>query len=176
MLLQETWGAIVHLIGSRVDMQVRMGRIPNAIVEHNFKYIIQNYFHKEYAAKLVYEWDNKNINFKVKGDLAVDGEINYIRKRKRGVIIKLKKAVVTSKIKCWRRAIVCHELVHALHYFETQGQISKRQVHGKVWKKILQSSMREGIFKICVRRLVSPPEQCIYKQKSKLCSCKDKEG
>ena len=147
---------------------MRMGKIPKAIVEQDFTYIVNNYLHKEYAEQLLNEWQNENIRFQVTRDLEVDGETN-LSKRKRRCLIKIKRASAKSKFTCWRRAIVCHELGHALHYFNRQ--IFKGQEHGKVWKNMMESSIKEGIFKTCAQRLKSPPEQCIYKQKCKLCTC-----
>ena len=140
-----------------------MGKIPKAIVEEDFSYVVNNYIHGEFAQQLLNEWENENIRFQVTRDLGLDGEINF-SKRKRRCLIKIKRSSAKSKFTCWRRAIVCHELGHALHYFETNGQIFKGQEHGKVWKNVMESSIKEGIFKTCAKKLKSPPEQCIFKQ------------
>ena len=152
-------------------MQVRMGKIPKAIVEQDFSYIVENYIQEKYAKQLSKEWKNENIRFQVTRDLGLDGETNF-GKRKRRCLIKIKRAVVKSKFTCWRRAVVCHELGHALHYFETNGQIWKGQEHGKVWKNVMASAVKEGIFKTCSKKLKSPPPQCILKQDCDLCEPK----
>ena len=151
---------------------MKMGKIPKAIVEEDFTYIVNNYLHKEYAEQLLNEWQNENIRFQVTRDLEVDGETN-LSKRKRRCLIKIKRASAKSKFTCWRRAIVCHELGHALHYFETKGQIFEGQEHGKVWKNVMEASIKEdGIFKTCAKRLSSPTERCIFKQDCDLCTPK----
>ena len=149
-----------------------MGKIPKAIVEEDFTYIVNNYLHKEYAEQLLNEWQNENIRFQVTQDLEVNGETN-LSKRKRRCLIKIKRASAKSKFTCWRRAIVCHELGHALHYFN--GQIFKGQEHGKVWKNVMEASIKDGIFKTCAKKLRSPPEKCIFKQKCMWCTPKDKK-
>ena len=148
-----------------------MGKIPKAIVEEDFTYIVNNYLHKEYAEQLLNEWQNENIRFQVTRDLEVDGETN-LAKRKRKCLIKIKRVVAKSKFTCWRRAIVCHELGHALHFFETNGQIWEGEEHGKVWKNVMASAIKEGIFKTCAKRIRSPPEHCIFKQDCDLCTPK----
>ena len=151
-----------------------MGKIPKAIVEEDFSYVVNNYIHGEFAQQLLNEWKNENIRFQVTRDLEVDGETN-LYKRKRRCLIKIKRDVAKSKFTCWRRAVVCHELGHALHFFETNGQIWKGQEHGKVWKNMMASAVKEGIFKTCARRLKSPPPQCILKSECNLCEPKDKK-
>ena len=152
-----------------------MGKIPKAIVEEDFSYVVNNYLHGEFAQQLLNEWKNENIRFQVTRDLGLDdGETNW-SKRKRGVLIKIKRDVAKSKFTCWRRAVVCHELGHALHYFDTNGQIFEGEEHGKVWKNMMASAVKEGIFKTCARRLKSPPPQCILKPDCNLCAPKDKK-
>ena len=148
-----------------------MGKIPKAIVEEDFSYVVNNYIHGEFAEQLSKEVKKGNIRFQVTRDLEVDGETNWL-KSERGVLIKIKKDVAKSKFKCWRRAVVCHELGHALHYFETNGQIWEGEEHGKVWKNMMASAVKEGIFKTCARRLKSPPPQCILKPDCDLCAPK----
>ena len=97
-----------------------MVKIPKAIVEQDFSYIVKNYIHEKFAKQLSKEWKKGNIRFQVIRDLGRDGQINF---GERGVLIKIKRDVAKSKFKCWRRAVVCHELGHAMHYFETNGQI-----------------------------------------------------
>ena len=128
-----------------------MGKIPKAIVEEDFSYVVNKYIHGEFAQQLINEWKNENIRFQVTRDLGRDGETNF-GKRKRRCLIKIKRAVVKSKFTCWRRAVVCHEVGHALHYFETNGQIFEGQEHGKVWKNMMEASIKEdGIFKTCAK-------------------------
>ena len=137
--------------------------------------IIQKLLKRMRAIKQLFnEWDNENIRFQVTQDLELDGEINF-SKRKRGVLIKIKRDVAKSEFKCWRGAVVCHELGHALHYFETNRQIFKGQEHGKVWKNMMEASIKDGIFKTCAKKLKSPPEQCIFKQDCDLCAPNDKK-
>ena len=109
-------------------MKVKMVKIPKAIVEEDFRYVVKNYILKKYATHLLNEWENENMRFQVSRDLDLDGEIS-LSKRKRRVLIKIKRDVAKSKFTCWRRAVVCHELGHALHYFETNGQILEGQEH-----------------------------------------------
>ena len=117
------------------------------------------------------EWENENIHFQVSRDLDRDGETNFAQRRRK-VLIKIKRIAATSKFTCWRRAVVCHELGHALHYFKSNGVIKKGQEHGKVWKNVMESSIKDGIFKTCAKKLKSPPEKCIFKQGCDLCAPK----
>ena len=151
-----------------------MGKIPKAIVEEDFSYVVNNYIHAEFALQLSKEVKKGNIRFQVTRDLEVDGQTN-LYKRKRKCLIKIKRDVVKSKFTCWRRAVVCHELGHALHYFESNGQIWKGQEHGKVWKNVMESSIKEGILKYCAKKLKSPPEKCIFKHDCDICAPKDKK-
>ena len=151
-----------------------MGKMPKAIVKEDFSYIVNNYLHVKFARQLSEEMKKGNIRFQVTRDLEVDGETNW-PKSERGVLIKIKRDVAKSKFTCWRRAVVCHELGHALHYFETNGQIWEGEEHGKVWKNVMASAVKEGIFKICARRLKSPPPQCILKPDCDLCAPKNKK-
>ena len=96
---------------------MRMGKIPKAIVEEDFRYLVNHCFHKRFAKKLLNEWEKENIRFQVSWNLGLDGETNFAQRRRR-VLIKIKRIAATSKRICWRRAVVCHEMGHALHYFE----------------------------------------------------------
>ena len=118
-----------------------MVKTPKAIVEQDFSYIVKNYIHEKFAKQLSKEWKKGNIRFQVTRDLGLDGETNF-GKRKRRCLIKIKRDAVKSKFACWRRAVVCHELGHTLHYFETNGQIRKGQEHGKVWKNMMASAVK----------------------------------
>ena len=125
-----------------------MGKTPKATVGEDFSYILKNFLHAKFAKQLSKEVKKGNIRFQVIRDLGLDGQTNF---GERGVIIQIKKDVVKSKFKCWRRAVVCHELGHALHFFETNGQIRKGEEHGTVWKNMMASAVKEGIFKTCAR-------------------------
>ena len=154
-------------------MKVKRVKIPKAIVEEDFRYVVKNYILKKYATQLLNEWENENIRFQVSRDLGLDLDgLTNLSKRKRRVLIKIKRDVAKSKFTCWRRAVVCHELGHALHYFETNGQIFEGEEHGKVWKNVMESSIEDGIFKTCAKKLKSPPEKCIFKQGCDLCAPK----
>ena len=146
---------------------MRMGKIPKAIVEQDFSYVVKNYIHKKFAIQLSNEWENENIRFQVTRNLGLDGETNF-GKRKRRCLIKIKRQVAKSKFVCWRRAILCHELGHALHYFN--DQIFKGEEHGRVWKNLMASAIKEGKIKTCAKKLQSPPEQCIFKLDCDLCT------
>ena len=122
---------------------------------------MKNYLHEKFAKQLSKEVKKGNIRFQVIRDLGLDGQTNF---GERGVLIKIKKDVAKSKFTCWRRAVVCHELGHALHFFETNGQIWEGEEHGKVWKNVMEASIKDGIFKTCAKKLKSPPEKCIFKQ------------
>ena len=148
-----------------------MVKIPKAIVEEDFKYLVKHYFHKKYATQLLNEWKKENIRFQVSWKLGRDGEIEFAQRRRK-VLIKIKKIAATSKFTCWRRAVVCHEMGHALHYFKSNGVIKKGQVHGKEWKKWMVSAIKEGVMKECAKKLRSPPEKCIFKQGCDLCAPK----
>ena len=142
-----------------------MVKIPKAIVEEDFRYVVKNYILKKYATQLLNEWENENIRFQVSRDLDLDLDgLTNLSKRKRRVLIKIKRDVVKSKFTCWRRAVVCHELGHALHYFETNGQIFEGEEHGKEWKKWMALAIKEGALKECAKKLRSPSERCIFKQ------------
>ena len=150
---------------------MRMGKIPKAIVEEDFRYLVNHCFHKRFAKQLWNEWENENIRFQVSWKLGLDGETNFAQRRKR-VLIKIKRIAATSKFTCWRRAVVCHEMGHALHYFKSNGVIKKGQEHGKEWKKWMASAIKEGALKECAKKLRSPPEKCIFKQGCDLCAPK----
>ena len=149
-----------------------MVKIPKAIVEEDFRYVVKNYILKKYATQLLNEWENENIRFQVSRDLDLDGEIN-LSKRKRRCLIKIKRDIAKSKFSCWRWAVVCHELGQALHYFN--GQIFKGKEHGKEWKKWMALAIKEGVMKECAKKVKSPPEKCIFKQKCMWCTPKDKK-
>ena len=152
-------------------MKVKMVKIPKAIVEEDFKYLVKHYFHKKYATQLLNEWKKENIRFQVSWKLGRDGEIEFAQRRRK-VLIKIKKIAATSKFTCWRRAVVCHEMGHALHYFKSKGVIKKGQEHGKEWKKWMASAIKEGVMKECAKKLRSPKEKCIFKQGCDLCAPK----
>ena len=143
---------------------MRMGKIPKAIVEEDFRYLVKHCFHKRFAKQLMNEWEKENIRFQVSWNLGLDGETNFAQRRRR-VLIKIKRIAATSKRICWRRAVVCHEMGHALHYFKSNGVIKKGQVHGKEWKKWMALAIKEGALKECAKKLRSPSERCIFKQK-----------
>ena len=149
-----------------------MGKTPKVTVGEDFSYIVKNHLHEKFAKQLSKEVKKGNIRFQVIRDLGLDGQTNF---GERGVLIKIKKDVAKSKFTCWRRAVVCHELGHALHFFETNGQIWEGEEHGKVWKNMMASAVKEGIFKTCARRLKSPPPQCILKPDCDLCAPKNKK-
>ena len=150
---------------------MRMGKIPKAIVEEDFRYLVNHCFHKRFAKKLLNEWEKENIRFQVSWKLGRDGEIEFAQRRRK-VLIKIKKIAATSKFTCWRRAVVCHEMGHALHYFKSKGVIKKGQEHGKEWKKWMALAIKEGAMKECAKKLRSPKEKCIFKQGCDLCAPK----
>ena len=116
-----------------------MGKTPKVTVGEDFSYIVKNYLHEKFAKQLSKEVKKGNIRFQVIRDLGLDGQTNF---GERGVLIKIKKDVAKSKFTCWRRAVVCHELGHALHFFETNGQIWEGEEHGKVWKNMMASAVK----------------------------------
>ena len=118
---------------------MRMGKTPKATVVEDFTYIVKKFLHEKFAKQLSKEVKKGNIRFQVTRDLGLDGETNF-GKRKRRCLIKIKRDAVKSKFACWRRAVVCHELGHALHYFETNGHIFEGEEHGKVWKNVMEAS------------------------------------
>ena len=140
-----------------------MGKIPKAIVEEDFRYLVKHCFHKRFAKQLMNEWEKENIRFQVSWNLGLDGETNFAQRRRR-CDIKIKRIAATSKRICWRRAVVCHEMGHALHYFKSNGVIKKGQEHGKEWKKWMALAIKEGALKECAKKLRSPSERCIFKQ------------
>ena len=116
-----------------------MGKTPKVTVGEDFSYIVKNYLHEKFAKQLSKEEKKGNIRFQVIRDLGLDGQTNF---GERGVIIQIKKDVVKSKFKCWRRAVVCHELGHALHFFETNGQIWEGEEHGEECMDFILCRMR----------------------------------
>ena len=145
-----------------------MGKTPKVTVGEDFSYIVKNYLHDKFAKQLSKEMKKGNIRFQVIRDLEVDGETNW-PKSERGVLIKIKKDVAKSKFKCWRRAVVCHELGHALHFFETNGQIWEGEEHGEEWKNLMISAVKDGLLKDCAKELESPKEMCIFKENKEKC-------
>ena len=111
-----------------------------------------------------------NIRFQVIWDLGLDGQTNF---GERGVLIKIKQDVAKSKFTCWRRAVVCHELGHALHFFETNGQIWEGEEHGEEWKNLMISAVKDGLLKDCAKELESPKEMCIFKENKEKCQLCD---
>ena len=147
-----------------------MGKIPKAIVEEDFSYVVNNYIHAEFALQLSKEVKKGNICFKVIRDLGLDGQTNF---GERGVLIKIKQDVAKSKFTCWRRAVVCHELGHALHFFETNGQLWEGEEHGEEWKNLMISAVKDGLLKDCAKELESPKEMCIFKENKEKCQLCD---
>ena len=147
-----------------------MGKTPKVTVGEDFSYIVKNYLHEKFAKQLSKEEKKGNIRFQVIRDLGLDGQTNF---GERGVIIQIKKDVVKSKFKCWRRAVVCHELGHALHFFETNGQIWEGEEHGEEWKNLMISAVKDGLLKDCAKELESPKEMCIFKENKEKCQLCD---
>ena len=143
-----------------------MRKTPKVTIWEDFSYILKNYLHEKSAKQLSKEVKKGNICFKVIRDLGLDGQTNF---GERGVIIQIKKDVVKSKFKCWRRAVVCHELGHALHFFETNGQIWEGEEHGEEWKNLMISAVKDGLLKDCAKELESPKEMCIFKENKEKC-------
>ena len=147
-----------------------MGKTPKAIVEQDFNYIVSNLLYEKFAKQLSKEMKKGNILFKVIRNLGFDGRTNF---GERGVIIQIKRDVVKSKFKCWRRAVVCHELGHALHFFETNGQIWEGEEHGEEWMNLMISAVKDGLLKDCAKELESPKEMCIFKENKEKCQLCD---
>ena len=153
-----------------------MVKTPKAVVESDFDYLLKNSINKKYAKQLKKQYKAGNIRLQVSCRLALndktgselDGETNFGRRVKR-VLIKIKRSSATSEKICWRRAIVCHEMIHALHYFESNGEIEKGQEHGEDWKKLMTSAVKDGVLKECAKELDSPVEQCIFKENKEKC-------
>ena len=151
-----------------------MGKIPKAIVEQDFRYVVKSCIKKKYAKQLLNDWENGNIRFQVTQDFGLDGENNF-GKRIRRCLIKIKRDTALTNHICWRRAIVLHELGHALHYFDTNGQIFEGEEHGEDWKNMMASALKEGVLKTCAKKLRSPTAACIFKQDCDLCAPNDKK-
>ena len=147
-----------------------MRKTPKITIWDDFSYILKNYLHEKFAKQLSKEVKKGNIRFQVIRDLGLDGQTNF---GERGVIIQIKKDVVKSKFKCWRRAVVCHELGHALHFFETNGQIWEGEEHGEEWKNLMISAVKDGLLKDCAKELESPKEMCIFKENKEMCQLCD---
>ena len=147
-----------------------MGKTPKVTVWEDFSYILKNYLHEKFAKQLSKEVKKGNIRFQVIRDLGLDGQTNF---GERGVLIKIKQDVAKSKFTCWRRAVVCHELGHALHFFETNGQIWEGEEHGEEWKNLMISAVKDGLLKDCAKELESPKEMCIFKENKKKCQLCD---
>ena len=143
-----------------------MGKTPKATVGEDFSYILKNFLHAKFAKQLSKEVKKGNIRFQVIRDLGLDGQTNF---GERGVLIKIKQDVAKSKFTCWRRAVVCHELGHALHFFETNGQIWEGEEHGEEWKNLMISAVKDGLLKDCAKELESPKEMCIFKENKEKC-------
>ena len=147
-----------------------MGKTPKVTVWEDFSYILKNYLHEKFAKQLSKEVKKGNIRFQVIRDLGLDGQTNF---GERGVLIKIKQDVAKSKFTCWRRAVVCHELGHALHFFETNGQIWEGEEHGEEWKNLMISAVKDGLLKDCAKELESPKEMCIFKENKEKCQLCD---
>ena len=147
-----------------------MGKTPKVTVWEDFSYILKNYLHEKFAKQLSKEVKKGNIRFQVIRDLGLDGQTNF---GERGVLIKIKQDVAKSKFTCWRRAVVCHELGHALHFFETNGQIWEGEEHGEEWMNLMISAVKDGLLKDCAKELESPKEMCIFKENKEKCQLCD---
>ena len=147
-----------------------MGKTPKVTVGEDFSYILKNLLLEKFAKKLSKEVKKGNIRFQVIRDLGLDGQTNF---GERGVLIKIKQDVAKSKFTCWRRAVVCHELGHALHFFETNGQIWEGEEHGEEWKNLMISAVKDGLLKDCAKELESPKEMCIFKENKEKCQLCD---
>ena len=147
-----------------------MGKTPKVTVWEDFSYILKNYLHEKFAKQLSKEVKKGNIRFQVIRDLGLNGQTNF---GERGVLIKIKQDVAKSKFTCWRRAVVCHELGHALHFFETNGQIWEGEEHGEEWKNLMISAVKDGLLKDCAKELESPKEMCIFKENKEKCQLCD---
>ena len=153
-----------------------MVKTTKAVVENDFDYLVKHFINKKYAKVLKKQYKTGNIRFQVSYRLAsnektgseLDGETNFGIRVKR-CVIKIRRSSATSERICWRRAIVCHEMIHALHYFESNGEIEEGQEHGEDWKKLMTSAVKDGVLKDCAKELDSPEEQCIFKEKCELC-------
>ena len=143
-----------------------MRKTPKVTIWEDFSYILKNYLHEKFAKQLSKEVKKGNIRFQVIRDLGLDGQTNFGEK---GVLIKIKQDVAKSKFTCWRRAVVCHELGHALHFFETNGQIWEGEEHGEEWKNLMISAVKDGLLKDCAKELESPKEMCIFKENKEKC-------
>ena len=143
-----------------------MRQTPKITIWEDFSYILKNYLHEKFAKQLSKEVKKGNIRFQVIRDLGLDGQTNFGEK---GVLIKIKQDVAKSKFTCWRRAVVCHELGHALHFFETNGQIWEGEEHGEEWKNLMISAVKDGLLKDCAKELESPKEMCIFKENKEKC-------
>ena len=143
-----------------------MRKTPKITIWDDFSYILKNYLHEKFAKQLSKEVKKGNIRFQVIRDLGLDGQTNF---GERGVLIKIKQDVAKSKFTCWRRAVVCHELGHALHFFETNGQIWEGEEHGEEWKNLMISAVKDGLLKDCAKELESPKEMCIFKENKEKC-------
>ena len=147
-----------------------MRKTPKVTIWEDFSYILKNYLHEKFAKQLSKEVKKGNIRFQVIRDLGLDGQTNF---GERGVLIKIKQDVAKSKFTCWRRAVVCHELGHALHFFETNGQIWEGEEHGEEWKNLMISAVKDGLLKDCAKELESPKEMCIFKENKEKCQLCD---
>ena len=147
-----------------------MRKTPKVTIWEDFSYILKNYLHEKFAKQLSKEVKKGNIRFQVIRDLGLDGQTNF---GERGVLIKIKQDVAKSKFTCWRRAVVCHELGHALHFFETNGQIWEGDEHGEEWKNLMISAVKDGLLKDCAKELESPKEMCIFKENKEKCQLCD---
>ena len=153
-----------------------MAKTPKAVVESDFDYLVENLIHKKYAKQLKKQFKAGNIRFQVSCSLGLnnetglenDGETHFGR-RERKCFIKIKKSSATSERICWRRAIVCHEMIHALHYFESNGIILEGEEHGEEWKNLMISAVKDGLLQDCAKELESPQEVCIFKENKEKC-------
>ena len=95
-----------------------MGKIPKAIVEEDFSYVVNNYIHAEFALQLSKEVKKGNIRFQVIRDLGLDGQTNF---GERGVLIKIKQVrlfenpkskttLIATAFNCYIAAVFMGEL------------------------------------------------------------------
>ena len=68
---------------------------------------------------------------------------------------------------------MCHELGHALHFFETNRQLWEGEEHGEEWKNLMISAVKDGLLKDCAKELESPKEMCIFKENKEKCQLCD---
>ena len=114
----------------------------------------------------LYLWFKKNP--------ALDGLTKvFFSENKKSFEVYIDSQVMKSKYSCWRMSILLHELAHVLQYdtptLENASQVDRIAKHGKLWKKTVESSVRDGEMKTNSFLRRSKTQSCLFRSSRQKC-------